>query len=819
MMVASSSTSSLATALSCAFALVGAAGAGGIAGLGCQGGSGSSSQGAASSGGGTGSAAGSTGTGTAGGTGTGGVPSFVDGGYVFCTAQEVGDAGSGLVSWMCPSGTYFCGSPESCSQCLSDADCANQALPTYDPKRARCDLDSGVRGYQGFCQRCLDNLDCAGVSPGVQCDLDPSSAVGSIDAFGFETCAVLGLGCPYGTQAGIGGCRSDTCATDQDCVGVLSPGQSSFLSSQQLEPYCVAGQCSAASNPDFCPSCYCSAASTCSGPVTSDAGEVCDLAGEHCVCTSSAQCGGFWPVCEISDGGAIDGGAPLDSCGCDRDDQCGDGGLKCLFLPRTARTNAGPACALPCDDPRFPPCAAVDPKTPTCDADSGLCVPCDGSAGGTGDAQCLAQADEGFEGPLCRLDGTCGCSTSADCRDGEICGGQAGSSSSGGIIGTCVPPAVPCTPLSNGFCNWDSGAPGPSCLSNFDCGLQSRLRDFCDVDSGQCIQCRDDSDCVAIGLAASQTLSFCFQQVCQRGCASDPDCVGNPGGPRCDIADGGTSGACSCRSASDCPAGGACHVFSEGAQCETGCTADTDCASGFFCDFNGTCRSRCDPGNGCHAPDLICDRSNVAGLNGLGYAGSVTGAVWCYPCLDPSQCGEGLGCGAFTGFACGVCGSDPDCPAGEICGTADSVCRPTCKAGACPAGQVCDTLGLAGDGVDVCYECLSPADCVGGQGCNPRTHTCGTCQGPTVDGGSYDCAPDAICSNYWLVKPAPGVCLSNCDRQPCPAGETCAVFPSLTPDHSYCFGCTQDSDCADAGAGARCDTSVNLTFTCQVPAG
>jgi hypothetical protein len=42
------------------------------------------------------------------------------------------------------------------------------------------------------------------------------------------------------------------------------------------------------------------------------------------------------------------------------------------------------------------------------------------------------------------------------------------------------------------------------------------------------------------------------------------------------------------------------------------------------------------------------------------------------------------------------------------------------------------------------------------------------------------------------------------------------VLSSLTPDHKYCFGCLQDSDCGDAGSW--CDQSFNRSFTCQ-PAG
>jgi hypothetical protein len=145
-------------------------------------------------------------------------------------------------------------------------------------------------------------------------------------------------------------------------------------------------------------------------------------------------------------------------------------------------------------------------------------------------------------------------------------------------------------------------------------------------------------------------------------------------------------------------------------------------------------------------------------------------------------------------------------------------CRPSCFGGICPSGEVCDTFGLAGSAPNVCYQCLSAEDCPDEEGCNSQSHTCGTCNGPTAAGGPYDCPPDAICSNFWSPSAAifSGVCLPNCDRQPCPAAEPiCAVLPGLTPDHKYCFGCLQDSDCLDAGAGAYCEITPYSTFTCR----
>ncbi len=250
-----------------------------VVGVGCQTGTTETSHGAAqtssavsaagssgaSSGGSSASTGGSTSAGmgggsgsTSAGTGTGGrtVP-FIDGGYVFCTAEVTVDGGQSQARWMCPPGTYFCLSPGNCAQCLSDSDCSNEDLPTYGPTRQHCDLDSGVAGYQGFCQPCVRNADCAAAGVDNQCDLDPESAEPSIDMLGFETCANLGPGCLYGTRPAIGGCANYGCKTDADCADAISSGQS-FSPSQVAQPFCAYdGSCSNNPDPAFCPNCSC----------------------------------------------------------------------------------------------------------------------------------------------------------------------------------------------------------------------------------------------------------------------------------------------------------------------------------------------------------------------------------------------------------------------------------------------------------------------------------------------------------------------------------------------------------------------------------
>jgi hypothetical protein len=248
----------------------------------------------------------------------------------------------------------------------------------------------------------------------------------------------------------------------------------------------------------------------------------------------------------------------------------------------------------------------------------------------------------------------------------------------------------------------------------------------------------------------------------------------------------------------------------------------------------------------------------------------------CDWCLHDEECTSSVGSGgpvcdgplyganAAGQYPPGYCGCvlDADCPAGDacisdgshssflgICTASFSRCTPeSCggyfcnwDSGACVNVSDFETLPSCVSDADcdekVCLEgscvrckdparctpatqtnkqpCQSAADCPDGEGCNSQSNTCGTCLGPTAQGGPYDCPPDAVCSNYWLGSL--GACLPNCDRESCPASRPiCAVLPSLTPDHKYCFGCLQDSDCGDAGSW--CDQSFNRTFTCQ-PAG
>ncbi len=441
---------------------------------------------------------------------------------------------------MCPPGTYFCQTPGNCAQCLLDSDCANQRLPTFDPTRPRCDLDSGVAGYQNFCQQCLRDGDCAAMAVDNRCDLDPNSVEPSIETIGFETCANLGPGCPYGTQPAIGGCESTPCMTDADCAGAVSGAQFLFIDiPQEAEPFCSNGRCSPfpAAGSFSCPNWYCENDNVCPDPQLE-----CDVNNAHCACTSSDQCGEAWPLCVFPDGGDVDdAGAPLGACGCETDQDCGDAGLRCLTLPPDSYHYGGKACVFACTDPRFPGCADISPTTPLCEPTSGLCVACDT------DQHCRTQAAGLFVGPFCRLDGVCGCQVSGDCPAHEACAGPPVRSQEGSLLGECSVPALPCVSGVCAACGRDGGGCG-QCVTDFDC--PGNLSSFCDVDAGACIMCRDNSDCLAIG-QASQGNARCVARVCTSGCTADSDCVGSSDGAHCVTNDAQTS-ACGCAHDSDC---------------------------------------------------------------------------------------------------------------------------------------------------------------------------------------------------------------------------------------------------------------------------
>jgi hypothetical protein len=724
------------------------------------------------------------------------LPPITDGGYVFCS-EGSGDGGER--TWQCPPGTYFCDASSNfgCLQCRSDADCADESLPTFDRSRPRCDLHSGLSGHQNFCQQCLGDSDCEAFPRRPYCDIDsnyplaPYSSTAIVNV-GFETCGALPVDCRddggevcsltglvCGSDSGLCVSRTGPCTSDADCGGAVTVVEFSAV----VAPFCVSGTCNPCPGGD-CPTGggSCDNDSECNGPDPTGPRACIEEIGT-CGCHSDEECAGPRPVCGVLDAGFVDSqGLPTGVCICETNAQCGDAGEVCAVALSGINDFVVPVsyCMLPCTAPGVPSCGVLGGQyAQICDSDAGFCTGC------TSDEQCRANPTLG--GPHC--DGSqCTCDQDADCAGGQRCeyGDQGGGKECVAVLPGCTPLSCPVSGL---FCDWDSGScveplalpPAQPCLTDYDCTVGPDFefpgqQSFCDTDLEQCEACLTDADCRRTGT-----------------------------GGRC-VRDAGPAW-CTCSSGDDCLEGQACvRVY-----CDRECSADAECAAGYFCAQGGACRPRCDGNHACQGSAIVCDRSDVAGQNGEGFGGDPTSTVWCYECLAASDCPSGF-C-SLTGHVCGICEADSDCPAGEQC-TAGG-CFPTCDAGACPAGSVCDTQGETWAGGNACVECLSPIDCPGGQGCNTRTGTCGTCLAPSAYDEYSNCPPGDICSTYWAFN-SPGVCLEDCDLRSCPAERPiCAVYPPLTPDHAYCFGCLSDSDCASLGAGAWCDTSVNVTFSCQ----
>ncbi len=746
---------------------------------------GGSSSGTGSS---TGSSSATSSTSAGSSTGRPPAPPIVDGGYVFCEwpaapPNALKRPGSASPA---PTSAPLSGDGGNCFQCRSDADCTNEELPTYDPNRLHCDSSSGVAGHQGFCQHCVSNADCAGNPAGPVCNLNesPGSLGPAIDLLGFETCGGATIDClePSAPACGLnqtcnpadGICtnRSPTCLRDADCTGY-------FASQYVPAPYCSEGMCSP------CP---------------------------------DVSCG----------------------TGCTGNQDCGDAGLTCFGVGTPYSF-----CGLSCAAPEAPACPA---DLPRCDADSGLCRAC------TSDDQCPKAS-----APTCAPGGFCACTTDDECPSGQVCFPR-------DSFGNCAPPPEPgCTPGScdrGDFCDWQSGTcvqPSdttlPFCITDYDCSTVYESADFCVA--GKCVQCRDDNDCVVSSYdPATNSQTFCSDNKCpdvcesdadcigswygptcvlhtdagygecqEDACTSDADCAGNPLGSYCDF-DGGRfydrpDGTCDCLTSSDCGPGMECYGGYYPPSCSTSCASDAECPPGYSCDLNYTCRPRCDDGGQCSAAQPICDQDNAERQNGEELDGSVPGLVWCYGCLTSDRLPGWPGCSSRNGME-----PTPAAPARPATSARAALAsRALASRAATPApvrpARSATHLGSHAECPTSATSASAPSTAPDDQGCNSATHTCGTCTGPTSSGGPFDCPPGDFCSDYWSANaPFSGACLQTCDARPCPADHPiCAQLPPLSNDHLFCFGCLQDADCADAGPGAWCDTSVGLTFTCQLPVG
>ena len=226
------------------------------------------------------------------------------------------------------------------------------------------------------------------------------------------------------------------------------------------------------------------------------------------------------------------------------------------------------------------------------------------------------------------------------------------------------------------------------------------------------------------------------------------------------------------------------------------CVTDTDCAAG-ICACDGRCvevsTNPCNVDINC-APGNFCDpcTKHCAALSGL-----------CEPCGGLSACSDGGACMPFSdgGTYCGLaCLTDAGCPTGYTCtetGAADKQCIP--KSGSCADLGLCDSDGdcVAGE---VCNEVLKlcAPGCSEDTECpNPQLCVAARCSDPcTVD---TECEAPKECTDGRCK--IPGACEVASD---CPEAETYCNKDSGTCEP----GCLVDDHCGDAAKTCKNGTCV-----------
>jgi len=301
----------------------------------------------------------------------------------------------------------------------------------------------------------------------------------------------------------------------------------------------------------------------------------------------------------------------------------------------------------------------------------------------------------------------------------------------------------------------------------------------------------------------------CINGVCQEviACSCNYDCgprssslVCNRGSGRCESGTADTS----CSNFCDCYAGETCS----GGQCvpaggdEDVCTGPEDCGADEKCIDNFCVPKSCETREDCeHTVCLVCvdgectkppqicqgDDDCCVGFH-CNFGTCIPDGEGCKSdddCKDPDfpRCRDGE--------CMPECVSDADCGGGQEC--RDNKCvSPGCTIETCPQGQWCNPDAGPG-GVGECQDgCDQNSDCEAGQQCNYDTHVC--------------------------VEDCCGGCNENqyCDTVECVCKDKCETNDDC-PEDWECD--TQSGQCQPAGAGqegdpctvdAECDTDQGL---------
>jgi MYXO-CTERM domain-containing protein len=356
------------------------------------------------------------------------------------------------------------------------------------------------------------------------------------------------------------------------------------------------------------------------------------------------------------------------------------------------------------------------------------------------------------------------------------------------ICPSFVPPVASLTCTSDGDCI----AGTPACQPNGSCGQCSATNSSqC---SGQTPQCD-----VATGLC--------------RGCANDTECTADPARPACQP--DGSCGQCSATNSSQC-SGTTPNCNAVSGTCRE-CVVDLHCTNPTLpaCSVDGVC-SQCSASNLslCTGSTPACDLTNSTcrgclletECGGTTPACQPSGSCGQCSATNSSQCtGATPACDTATG-TCRGCSSDADCSSSPE----TPACQPDGSCGRCSAtnqAQCTGNLPACEVSTGTCRACAADGECRNPAmpACQPGG-ACGQCSAsnnslctgatPVCDDDTgfcrRNCTSNAECGGATPVCLPRGVC-GQCyfsDTSQC-TGAT----PVCDPGPGLCRGCTGDGEC------------------------
>ncbi len=652
-----------------------------------------------------------------------------DGCNAFCLKEIGQPCGTNVV---CASG--FCDPANNTCACDQDADCPTGQLCATTPNPNQCVNP----GCGNFLLEGAEGCDDGNLNPGDGCNGLCLKELGE-PCSGNAVCAST-----FCDPAG------NICACDQNAD-------------------CPAGQlCNTTPNPNVCTPAGC-------GNGVLEAGEGCDdnnlNVGDGCnsaclkeigePCTGDVVCASTF--CDTAN----------NTCACDQDNDCPNGQL-CSTVPNPNQC-VPPGCGNQvlelgegCDDGNL---SNSDGCNDVCLKELG--EPC------IGDGQCASS----FCDPAGNI---CACDQSSDCAAGLLCNLLPNPN-------TCVAPGCGNGVLESGE-GCDDGNLGVGDGCNAVClkelgepcsGDVVCASTFCDTDGGVCA-CDENADC-----PTGQVCDFFGQpNACvNAGCGNNVLETGEG----CDdgnlLANDGCNAVCLLEIGEPCTGNVVCaSTFCDPTDDTCECDQDADCPAGNQC--NTTLNpNQCVPagcGNMVLGAGEGCDDGNL--VNGDGCSAQCLIEIG-EPCTGDDVCDSGV-CDPTLDVC--VCDQDSDCPAGQLCDTAQM--PPACVDAICGNGSI-----ETGEGCD-------DQNTTAGDGCSA---TCAvepdwTCMGEPSVCDPSPCSSDADCT---FCNEQYSICVQACDQTTCPSGFFCDAVSGICVPL-----CTQDSECP----GGHCDVATGNCAECVV---